>query len=199
MKRLLIVRHGETEWNAVRRLQGQTDIALSDRGREQARALRPLIAAQRPDLVVSSDLRRAAETAALLGHADARLTPDLREQCLGDWSGRDIADLQADAAQDYADWRAGRFTPPDAEGWDSFRDRVAGAMQDAAAQAGHTALVVCHGGVIRAALQALVGLPPSRVVPVAPASLTILLMDPNGARIEAMNIAPGALRLDAPD
>ena len=60
--RLLLVRHGETEWNAARRLQGQADIALSDRGRDQARRLRPVIEALRPDRVVTSDLLRAAET-----------------------------------------------------------------------------------------------------------------------------------------
>jgi probable phosphoglycerate mutase len=81
--RLLLVRHGASEWNAVRRLQSQADLALSDLGREQARRLRPVTEALVPDQTISSDLVRAAETARLLGATDANLMPGLREIAVG--------------------------------------------------------------------------------------------------------------------
>ncbi|MER7168943.1 histidine phosphatase family protein, partial [Micromonospora sp. NPDC000207] len=62
MTRLIVWRHGNTEWNAAGRVQGQTDVPLNDRGRDQARAAAPLLAALRPDAIVSSDLSRAADT-----------------------------------------------------------------------------------------------------------------------------------------
>ena len=77
MKRILLVRHGESEWNAVRRLQGQADIDLSQKGRRQAAALAPVVEGLAPDLVLTSDLKRAADTAALLGYPQA-----VREQFL---------------------------------------------------------------------------------------------------------------------
>lgn len=189
------MRHGETEWNAARRLQGQTDIALSDRGRQQARALVPLLRGLAPDSAVTSDLIRASETAALIG-AGARPDLRLREQDLGVWTGRAIADLPI---EEYRLWRAGQFVPEGAEGWDVFRARVVAALDDALAAAERTALVVCHGGVIRAALDATLGLAPSRVIPVGPASLTVLAYPDGSPRLEAFNVRGGDLDVTAPD
>lgn len=199
MKRLLLVRHGQTEWNALRRLQGQTDIALTPEGETQARALAPLIADLAPDRALSSDLARAMHTAALLGHEDATPEPRLREQDLGAWSGRDIADLLRDVPTEYHEWRAGRFTPKGGEVWPDFRARVESAIADALAEGAATTLLVCHGGVIRAALDALLDLPPNRVIPVGPASLTILARPDTGLRLEAFNLRNTTPDLDAPD
>ena len=79
MKRLFLVRHGESEWNAVRRLQGQADISLSAKGEAQATALASTVAQLAPDRVVTSDLRRAYQTASLLGYPDAQRDHRLRE------------------------------------------------------------------------------------------------------------------------
>lgn len=89
LKRLLLIRHGETEWNAIRRLQGQQDIELSTNGCVQARALAPMVARLSPDVAFTSDLRRARDTAELLGHSNAGLRVGLREQSLGEWQGRE--------------------------------------------------------------------------------------------------------------
>ncbi|MEC5342937.1 histidine phosphatase family protein [Brenneria populi] len=199
MKRILLVRHGESEWNAVRRLQGQADIALSPRGEAQARALRPMIEAYKPGLVLTSDLRRALNTARLLGYPDARPESLLREQNVGSWTGAAIATLMAEASAAYAGWRAGAFAPENGEIWADFRARVGCAIARARAAPEETVLMVCHGGVIRAALDGALGLAPARVIPVGPASLTILSFQRNEARLEVFNATRFVPVVDAPD
>lgn len=199
MKRILLVRHGESEWNAIRRLQGQADIELSDLGREQASALAPMVASFNPGLVLTSDLKRAADTASLLGHADAMREPLLREQNVGAWTGMEIAKLMADAPGAYAGWRAGTFAPENGEIWADFRARVGQAMERARTADAETVLMVCHGGVIRAALDGALGLAPARIIPVGPASLTILAFPKNEIRLEVFNATTFAPVIDAPD
>lgn len=199
MKRILLVRHGESEWNAVRRLQGQADIELSARGEQQARALAPMVASFNPDMVLTSDLKRAADTAALLGHADAIREPLLREQNVGVWTGVEIAQLMSEAPDAYAGWRAGTFAPENGEIWDQFRTRIGQAIEQALNADAETVLLVCHGGVIRAALDSALGLAPKRIIPVGPASLTILAFPKGEARLEVFNATIFAPVLDAPD
>lgn len=197
--RLLLVRHGESEWNAARRLQGQADIALSERGREQARRLRPVIKGLEPDRCLSSDLRRAAETASLLGAEGASFTPELREIDVGCWTGQAIADIVAREPEAYAGWRAGTHAPEGGESWAAFRARAARAVEEAAQGCRHL-LVVCHGGVIRALLEHFLALTPARIIPVGPASLTALRLNGQGtARLELFNFTPGQPELAAPD
>lgn len=201
MKRILLVRHGESEWNSARRLQGQADIELSARGRVQAANLRPTIASLKPDAVLCSDLKRAHETAVLLGHPNAMSSKKLREIDVGDWTGLSISQLAAAGNGSYEGWRAGTFTPPGGEAWNTFADRVTqtvnGALNDA-----KRLLIVSHGGVIRALLQSLIGLPPHRMVPVGPASLSIIAVRDaanTDLRLELLNFSPNGPVLDAPD
>jgi len=87
---LLLVRHGETDWNADGRLQGQTDRPLSDYGREQARQLAEDLHGEGFDAIYSSDLSRARETAEIVGGRlglRVELDPDLREKDWGNWEG----------------------------------------------------------------------------------------------------------------
>ncbi|WMT91708.1 histidine phosphatase family protein [Pelagibacterium sp. H642] len=201
MKRVMIVRHGESEWNAERRLQGQADIALSAKGRAQAEALKPVIAGLSPDRTICSDLERAHDTAGLLGIADAECRAELREIHVGEWTGRPIEALRADDAARYQGWRAGTYTPPGGESWSDFVARTTACVTQAL-QTSEKLLVVCHGGVIRALLESLIGLPPKRIIPVGPASLTILAERPTGSgnmRLELFNYSPLVPVLDAPD
>jgi probable phosphoglycerate mutase len=199
--RVLLVRHGQSEWNAGRLLQGQADIALSDLGRAQADLLAPAIAGLSPCRVITSDLVRASDTARRLGYPDAKPDPRLREIHVGVWQGRAIPDLQAEDAAAYSGWRAGTHRPAGGETWGEFADRTTAAIRDEVAQGGTTILAVCHGGVIRALLHRLIGLAPKQIIPVAPASLTVLRLDgdADGTRLELFNWRPSTLDLDAPD
>ena len=90
MTELLLVRHGETDWNAAGRLQGHTDRPLSDWGRDQARRLAEELAGEDFDAIYSSDLARARETAEIVGAGlglPVTLDPDLREKDWGTWEG----------------------------------------------------------------------------------------------------------------
>lgn len=197
--RLLLVRHGQSEWNAGRVLQGQADVPLSALGRAQAAALAPVIAGLAPDRAVTSDLQRASATAAILGHPDARPEPALREIDVGVWQGRSIPELRTTDPEAYAGWRAGTHRPNGGEDWTSFVTRVGHTLRAEHARGGQTLLVVCHGGVIRAALDTLLSLRPQHVLPVAPASLTVLRLDGHAARLEMFNFRPDGPEFGAPD
>jgi broad specificity phosphatase PhoE len=137
---LILWRHGITEWNAGDRVQGQMDVPLSARGREQAVVAAQRLAALRPAAIVASDLRRAADTAAALAaltNLPVRLDPRLRERNFGDWQGLTIAEIAERYPTEYARWRAG---DPDlgcgVESIDDMAKRVGAALREAAAQRG---------------------------------------------------------------
>jgi broad specificity phosphatase PhoE len=154
---LVLVRHGESTWNAEERLQGQLDPPLSERGREQARALARAVQALGipAERVISSDLARARETAELLGLEPAAFDPRWREIDVGEWGGRTAAEIDAQS-DELTNWRGGPRTAPDGEPWDLFAARVWDAVDDLVAEGGSW-LVVCHGGCIRAATAHLTG------------------------------------------
>jgi broad specificity phosphatase PhoE len=108
---LWLIRHGETEWSKSGQHTGTTDIALTERGREQASALAPLLAAQPFDLVFTSPMQRAVETCRLAGlGAQAKIEPDLHEWNYGIYEGRKTVDIRVDEP----DWSV--WTSPIPEG-----------------------------------------------------------------------------------
>lgn len=197
MDRLILVRHGETDWNARKVLQGQADIELSARGRGQAEALKRLVQRWQPTSAVCSDLSRTVETACLLGWANARRDVRWREADLGEWTGRQVAELRRDTPMHYQRWRDGLEAPPEGETFTCLRERVAAAVQALASTPGNV-LVVAHGGVIRAALSTLIGLHAERIVPVEPASATVFQMAPT-ARLLAYNVTAHDVESETPD
>jgi glucosyl-3-phosphoglycerate phosphatase len=110
-RRVLLLRHGRTAWNAQRRFQGQADPPLDEVGRAQAYEVAALIAALRPGLLVTSDAARALQTAEILGEV-AELPPlaepRFRERGLGHWEGLTREDVADQYPDEYADWVAGR-------------------------------------------------------------------------------------------
>ncbi|WP_227268812.1 histidine phosphatase family protein [Roseobacter weihaiensis] len=198
--RLLLVRHGQSKWNAARRLQGQADIGLSDLGASQADMLRPVIDGIGPCRAVSSDLERVRETARRIGAQSPRLTDGLREIDVGDWTGCAIEEIRAQDETAYLGWRAGTSAPPGGEIWADFVERVTAVIEEEQRDPCQNLLVVCHGGVIRAILQRYVGLDPAHIIPVAPASLSAFRLGKgNPPRLELFNYLPGSLDFEAPD
>ena len=152
--RLFLVRHGESTYNADGRLQGQADPPLTPRGRAEAEALAQALDGMAPARVISSDLVRARETAALLGHPEAPTDPRLREIDVGEWAGRPISDFPPGAEPS---WRGGPLVPPGGEAWGELVARVGAAVDDMLDAGGGPWLVVAHGGVVRAAVAFLTG------------------------------------------
>jgi len=145
-----LVRHGETDWNRERRIQGSTDIPLNDTGREQARATGELLASRRWTALVASPLSRAAETAHLIGEAvglgEPELEPRLAERDYGEAEG--LTGPEIDAR--YPDGTE----VPGREPREAVAERAVAALHDLAARhPGEAVIVVAHGGVIRSVLE----------------------------------------------
>ncbi len=154
------------QWNLQHRFQGQTDVALDEVGVRQARAAAGLLMALRPQLIVSSDLSRARDTAQALAdrtsltvETDARL----RETDGGRWEGRRREELLLEDPDTYRAWLAGEPVRPGGDGegrWD-VGARVMAAIDDVMKRTkpGRTAVVVTHGGAARSVLSPLLNRP----------------------------------------
>ncbi len=145
-----LVRHGETDWNRERRIQGSTDIPLNETGREQARATGALLASRRWTALVASPLGRAAETARLIGEhvglGEPELEPRLAERDYGQAEGLTGPEIDA-MFPDGAD-------VPGREPREAVAERAVAALHDLAARhPGEAVIVVAHGGVIRSVLE----------------------------------------------
>jgi broad specificity phosphatase PhoE len=160
---ILLVRHGETDWNRERRWQGHADPSLNALGREQAGALAETLAVDPPAAIWSSDLARARETAEIVAarlDLPVRLDQRLREVDVGEWSGLTRAELEVGHPDGLRRWLEGT-----GEGWqhgesyEHMQERVLEALHElAAAHAGERVLVVSHGGPIRAVQAAIDGI-----------------------------------------
>jgi probable phosphoglycerate mutase len=152
--RLCLVRHGETEWNAERRLQGQIDIGLNETGRQQALAAGRWLRGQEIAAVYSSDLQRARSTAEAIGGALGLAVtplPEMRERNYGIFQGLTYAEARERHPEAYAAFEA-RNPDHDFVSGESLKAmfaRVTAKLQAlAAAHAGQSIVVVVHGGVL---------------------------------------------------
>lgn len=165
MRRLIVWRHGNTDWNAGDRVQGQTDVSLNDVGRREARESAELLRRMRPVAIVASDLKRAVETAAPLAAITGlpvRYDARLRERDFGAWEGMRIADVARERPDEYARWTSGAdVIGGGVETLDELGKRVAEALQEAAllASAGGTVVVATHGAAARQGIGHLLGWP----------------------------------------
>lgn len=167
--RVVLIRHGETAWNAERRLQGHLDIALNAEGVRQARALAAALANEHFDVLVSSDLARAAQTAkAVADVLDLPLYIDgrLRERCYGGFEGLLYAEIADRFPNEFAAWQGRDIDatlPPGENRGETFRqfyDRVVPAILGwANDNPGKSLALVAHGGVLECAYRAALGLP----------------------------------------
>ena len=167
-RRVVLVRHGQTEWNEARRFQGKTDISLSDVGRRQAQALAERLSSWRAEAVYSSPLSRALDTARAVAERHG-LVPavleELHEVDFAGWEGLSIPGLKEERREDFMRWREDPFfnPPPGAEGWEDIRLRLERAVGKILAGPETRIVVVSHGGVMRALYSVLVGFDPHRV------------------------------------
>ncbi len=152
--RIIAIRHGETAWNADTRIQGHTDIPLSDAGRRQAELLGQALAGEPITAIYASDLLRAWETAEHVGRAtDVTVMPDtgLRERSFGVFEGKTFAEIESLMPEQAQRWRKRDpdFTPAGGESLLVLRDRVVGAATRLAARhPGELIALVGHGGVM---------------------------------------------------
>ena len=174
MARLLLIRHGETDWNRAGRWQGHADVPLSDHGRPHATALGERVRAlgEAFDAIYTSDLTRARDTAEAIATAlGVRVTEDSswREMDLGRWSGSSRDEIRELYPEEWRRIAAGEDLPRGGgETLAAFAARVGDALERLAAlHAGRLVAVVTHGGTIRIALLHALGLPLTRLRDVA--------------------------------
>jgi broad specificity phosphatase PhoE len=192
--RILLARHGETPWNAEGRYQGQEDIALSDVGETQARALGERLRDKHIDRVVASPLKRALRTAELaIGEARLGLITtdaDLMEIAHGEWEGLLASEIHARDGERLQAWRD---TPhevlmPGGESLQHVLDRAWPAFAAACAGLGAdgTVLIVAHDAVNRVLLCKVLGLPLHRLWRFRQAPTTLNLLE--GADVDHLDV-----------
>lgn len=156
---LVLLRHGQTEWNLTHRIQGSVDIPLNAMGLAQARAARDALMNAEFDLVFSSHLERAIVTAELVNAPHNKphgLDERLAERAHGRYEGWTVQAISEEVGMEAID----EFFQhsPELESWETVTERVMSALRDIAeACAGGTGLVVSHGGAIKAAVAAIRG------------------------------------------
>jgi probable phosphoglycerate mutase len=152
-QRVYLVRHGETEWSANGRHTGRTDIPLTERGRETATRLFPILQHQRFELVLVSPLQRARETCALAGFTHPSTDEDLLEWDYGSYEGRTPQEIRALAP----DWLLFRDGCPGGESPNQVRDRIDRVIARVRGIPGNVALFA-HGHILRALGASWIGL-----------------------------------------
>jgi probable phosphoglycerate mutase len=167
MNHLTLIRHGETEWNSDGKIQGSVDVPLSAAGLRQAAELASRLRGEgeRFDLLYSSDLLRAAETARILAQEleapPPRFSPLLRELDCGDWEGRRIEDLKREEPELYERWLGDpAFRIPGGESMLDLRGRAAAFLeeQETGLDGAERVLIVAHGLINRMFLSLLLKL-----------------------------------------
>jgi len=166
---VVLLRHGQTDYNVAGRMQGHLDSKLTEDGLAQAVAAAPDIAKAGPERIISSDLSRARDTAAFIGGAcglPVALDPRLRETHLGEWQGRTVIEIEQDYPGSIATWRSDpAWAPPGGESRidvvrrsrpvvDELDDELTGPSPS-------TVVLVAHGGLLAGLVCGLLGLPTS--------------------------------------
>ncbi|MGM0420090.1 MAG: alpha-ribazole phosphatase [Bacillota bacterium] len=167
IKELTIIRHGETEWNKAGRYQGQLDVELNQKGREQAEKAASYLSQKEMELFISSDLSRARQTAEIIA-AEVRIKAEeilqfsgLRELDFGTWEGQRFEEIKADQPEALSAWIQDplKNPPPEGEGLLDFQERIQEVFRQILARPEKKIAVVTHGGVVLVYLASVLGLP----------------------------------------
>ena len=164
MTQLILIRHGETQWTAERRYQGHSDTDLNPAGRAQARALARRLLALKWDILYTSSLNRARQTAegiAARAGKNPRVDSRLVEFGFGRWEGKTAGEIFKKKDPAFRHWCRGEWVrPPGGEKKETFRKRIAGFLRDVLKRhPGKKVVVVSHGGAIKMMISKLLDLP----------------------------------------
>lgn len=191
---ILLVRHGQTDYNLARRWQGHLDIALNDTGRRQARLLAARLSKYPIQTVYSSDLVRARETAEIIGKAhDLDPIPNtaLRERYAGQFQGLTFEELIKNHAETWRRVRLDNATPPDGESLRQVAERAIPAYQAIVERHKEQCVViVSHGGTLNLLIAYVLGLPFGQPAPISlrgNTGLSIVEIDKSGSRLTTLN------------
>jgi len=163
--RICLVRHGETAWNAERRIQGHLDIELNATGVAQAEAVGRTLANEAFSVICSSDLARARQTAETIARPHGLSvcsSPELRERHYGSFQGRTYEEAKAEQPEHYERYRVRdpHFTFGSGESLVAFSERIRGSLEQFALEhAGETILAVTHGGVLDVIYRMITAMP----------------------------------------
>ena len=194
--RLIVVRHGSTQWNRERRYQGCVDTRPSEEGQVQAEATARVLAHRQLAAVYASPLARAQGTATAVAtrHGLPVLTiPAFREICMGRWEGQTVSEIETRWPEQYAVWRECPDTAVIPEGEslaEAHRRVLEGLGRLRAAHEGETICVVSHGVTIRLLILEALGLPPERLwsIQVKSAGISELEYRDGWTAVNRMNI-----------
>lgn len=163
LSRLVLWRHGETEYNATGRMQGHLDSMLTETGMNQARFAVPVLTGFGSEVVVASDLRRARDTATVFTSVvgiPLRIDERLRETHLGKWQGLTLEEVEAEWPGAVDVWRSdATFTPPDGESRVEVAERAIQVVNEVDAEFSGTAMLCAHGGLISSLTGRMLDLP----------------------------------------
>jgi broad specificity phosphatase PhoE len=168
LRKLILIRHGETDGQSSVRYYGSTDVELSDAGRAQMRSAGAALRHCAVDVWVASSLQRSWKGAQIAsGGARVRLEANFREIHFGQWEGKTAEEIKASDPVRYEDWQKGveSFEYPGGEARADFRARVAASLASLNATGARTAACVLHKGVIREIVRALTGAALDRAKP----------------------------------
>ena len=166
-RRIILLRHGQTHYNATMRMQGQLDTELSELGENQARAVAEALLRRRPHRIISSDLQRAQRTAEIIGGrtgVEVTLDERLRETNLGEWQGMSHQEVDKRWPDARINWRAKpRWAPPGGETRLDVAERTREVVDELVERddewSMHPVVLVAHGGAIAALTAALLEVP----------------------------------------
>jgi probable phosphoglycerate mutase len=164
IQRVVLWRHGQTDWNLANRFQGHSDIPLNETGLDQARKAAPLLYGLRPSKIISSDLIRARQTAqelANISRLPIHIDSGLRETNGGKWEGRTGAENRSDDYEKFVNWLDGNDEPAGdfGERRSEIALRAVTAIENALEKEIETLVVVTHGGTARIIIGKMLGLP----------------------------------------
>ena len=170
--RIILVRHGETEWNLQGRIQGRLDSPLTEAGRRQAEAIANRLQPSSPQAIASSDLGRCMQTASIIARTiprDVIPMKEFREKGGGIFEGYSWPEIERHFPAEYRRYRehAPGYTQPGAESWSDATARGLSGLDSVVRRyAGKRIVIVTHGGVLHAMIRNVLGIPdgaPSRI------------------------------------